>query len=57
MGKRELKYWQDELAVARKRAKVADTLGRYAEALWWGDRAAAIAEEIERMKGETDDKG
>lgn len=54
MGKRELKYLQDELVVSLQKAKAADTLGRYAEASWWEDRAAAIAEEIEQMKGDAE---
>lgn len=57
MGKRELKYWQNELKVAWERAKAADTLGRYQEAVWWEDRAAAIAEEIQQMKGDANDQG
>lgn len=54
LGKRELKYWQDELETAWKKARAADTLGRYQEAAWWENRVAAIAEEIKRIKGDSE---
>ena len=39
-------YLRREIAIARQNASAADTMGRYAEAAWWEDRAEELTKEI-----------
>jgi len=44
-------YLRSEIEIAHRNAKAADTLGRYAEALWWEERGRELVEELSKELG------
>lgn len=47
-------YLQNEIEIALRNAKAADTLGRYDLASWWEQRAIELSEELGNLQLESD---
>lgn len=45
-------YLRREAELAHRNAKAADTLGRYAEASLWEERAQELINELKRVEGD-----
>lgn len=47
-------YLQNEIEIALRNAKAADTLSRYDVASWWESRAQELSEELEKERANED---
>lgn len=47
-------YLRNEIEIAHRHAKAADTMGRYGEASWWESREQELREELRKMEEGSD---